>query len=130
MDRDKALMRLVECLKNKHEIEFIVYQREGDYGDRCPPIEVVHCDSCGDEIAVTPLNPKDHKRVKEYFCPSTPILNSEELEELNKCYKSYREPKNGKCPICGRRFEVVAYARNYHIIGCPDHREFDEVIDH
>ena len=33
-----------------------------------------------------------------------------------------------KCPVCGREIEDVAYAQDYVIKGCPEHREFDTVI--
>jgi uncharacterized protein (UPF0212 family) len=32
-----------------------------------------------------------------------------------------------KCPKCGKPFEVVALASDYYIIGCPEHREFDQI---
>ena len=31
------------------------------------------------------------------------------------------------CPKCGKPFEVVALATDYYIIGCPEHREFDQI---
>jgi ribosomal protein L34E len=33
-----------------------------------------------------------------------------------------------KCPECGKPFKVVAYGRDYKILGCPEHREFDRII--
>jgi ssDNA-binding Zn-finger/Zn-ribbon topoisomerase 1 len=33
-----------------------------------------------------------------------------------------------KCPKCGKPFKVVAYGRDYKILGCPEHREFDRII--
>lgn len=33
-----------------------------------------------------------------------------------------------KCPKCGRKFEIVAYGKNYVVFGCPDHREYDKIL--
>jgi ssDNA-binding Zn-finger/Zn-ribbon topoisomerase 1 len=35
-----------------------------------------------------------------------------------------------KCPKCGKTFEVVAVASDYHIVGCPEHREYDQIKEH
>jgi hypothetical protein len=32
-----------------------------------------------------------------------------------------------RCPICRRVFEIVATSREYAIVGCPEHREYDRV---
>ncbi|MEM2352151.1 MAG: hypothetical protein QXT26_07065 [Thermoproteota archaeon] len=32
------------------------------------------------------------------------------------------------CPDCGRRFERVALSREYMIIGCPLHRDYDSIM--
>jgi len=35
--------------------------------------------------------------------------------------------KDFVCPKCGKPIQVVAVADDYTILGCPEHREFDEV---
>jgi len=32
-----------------------------------------------------------------------------------------------RCPVCHKPFEVVAYGKDYYIVGCMEHREFDRV---
>jgi hypothetical protein len=36
----------------------------------------------------------------------------------------------GMCPVCRKPFEVVAYGKDYYIVGCVEHREFDKVHKH
>lgn len=33
-----------------------------------------------------------------------------------------------RCPICGRRFSDVALAKDYVVIGCTEHRDFDVAV--
>jgi hypothetical protein len=35
---------------------------------------------------------------------------------------------SGKCPKCGKPFDVVAYGRDYYVFGCAEHREYDQVF--
>jgi uncharacterized protein (UPF0212 family) len=39
----------------------------------------------------------------------------------------FLKEKVERCPKCGKPFEVVALASDYYIIGCPEHREFDQI---
>ena len=37
-------------------------------------------------------------------------------------------PEVAFCGVCGKPLKVVAYGKDYEIFGCPEHREFDQVI--
>jgi Zn finger protein HypA/HybF involved in hydrogenase expression len=50
------------------------------------------------------------------------------LEYCAKCLGvSVESLKKKACPKCGKPFEVVAYGKDYYIVGCMEHREFDKV---
>ena len=34
-----------------------------------------------------------------------------------------------ECPKCGRKKDIVAISSDYVVIGCPEHREYDETLD-
>jgi len=51
----------------------------------------------------------------------------EEAEELGLIEWKGGKWHRKKCPKCEKPFEVVAYAKDYMIIGCPEHREYDKV---
>ena len=32
------------------------------------------------------------------------------------------------CPKCGKPIQVVAFAKDYIVYGCPEHREYDKLM--
>jgi len=62
--------------------------------------------------------------VKNYFWGKWSFKEAEELGLIEWKEGKWRRKK---CPECEKPFEVVAYASDYMIVGCPEHREFDKV---
>jgi len=61
---------------------------------------------------------------KEYRWGKWSFSEAEELGLIEwKDGKWYRT----KCPRCEKPLEIVAYASDYMIVGCPEHREFDKI---
>lgn len=75
--------RIQQCKDRDHLLEIIRYDSEDDYGDGCPPLDVIHCDTCGDELAITLHDPNDLVKALRYFGYNYyPIVTVKEFEEL------------------------------------------------
>jgi len=53
--------------------------------------------------------------------------NFKEAEELGLIEWKDGKWHRKKCPECEKPFEVVAYASDYMIVGCTEHREYDKM---
>jgi len=72
--------RLREHLSMGHEVEFVTYEKPGDYGDGYPPVDVIYCVDCDFEIAVSALRKDDEEALRELF--DAPVISQEEMSIL------------------------------------------------
>lgn len=81
------LEKFQQCLKHKHEIEFIIYDRKDDYSDGCPAVEVLHCASESEDICITFIYPEDFVKIKKFFKNVTPVIAREQFNGLYDIYE-------------------------------------------
>lgn len=72
--------------------------------------------------------PKDGSHIDDDTCKYCKFFRKAQWHEGQwTIFCNY--PQADKCPACGRKLTVVAYGSDYKIVGCPEHREFDTIIE-
>jgi hypothetical protein len=73
------------------------------------------------------LCPKDGSYVDDDWCRNCHNFVKAEWHE-GEWTIFCDHPADQFCSVCGKPLTVVAYGKDYKIIGCPEHREFDQII--
>ena len=86
----KVLESIVDCLKNSHNFEHIIYDRENDYSENYPSCQTLHCVDCSEDLAIAPLNDKDFRKLAELHERAIPVKELETIVSFLETLKILR----------------------------------------
>jgi len=78
-----------------------------------------------------PKNPESIRQALREKDPSDWETEPNFYENLGSNWQHFitkTEDFTPSCPKCGKPVDVVALARDYYILGCMEHREFDKTF--